>query len=59
MALTIGTRAEILAELDQLGRDALQAGGTEKATAFAAAMAQIDRGEMAVVVRHTRYEITD
>lgn len=59
MQLAIGTRAEVLAELDQLGRDATQSQRPDKATLFARAFNQVEEGDNFVVVRQTRYEITD
>lgn len=57
--LNEGTRAEILAELDQYGSDRLDAGKHDRAREYAKAINAIENGADEVRVEHAVYRVTD
>jgi hypothetical protein len=54
-----GTRAEVLAELDQYGADRAAHGKEAAAREYARAIADLEAGETVVRVRHSVWFITD
>jgi hypothetical protein len=56
-SVTEGTRAQLLAELDQYGADRAQQGKAEKAREFARALDELENGADEVRVGHTVYRV--
>jgi hypothetical protein len=54
-----GIREEILAELEQYGKDRAEQGKPEKAHEFARALMHIGKGAGEVMVGHTLYRVVE
>lgn len=59
LALNLGTRDEIRAELDQYGSDRAQQGKPDKAREFARALADLEAGADEVRAGHAVYRVVE
>ena len=57
--VNVGTRTEILAELEQYGSDRVAHGKTDRAREYARALASIEAGSDVVRVRHSVWVVCD